>query len=117
MKEELITFDTAKLAKEKGCHLTHYDSMYNQDGNIGSPYKETYPKYSQSLLQRWLREEFGIHVWVQPNLLWQEYSHKGVVDRRNTHKTNLSFDGESMKATYEEALEAGLQEALKLINR
>lgn len=105
MKEELITFETAKLAKEKGYNKEFEDYPYK--GCIIAP--------TQSLLQRWLREKHGIHVWVHPNLIWQTYHHKGIVDRKETHNTNIAFDGESMKDTYEEALEVGLQEALKLI--
>jgi hypothetical protein len=115
MEDQLISFETAKLAKEKGCYISGFPRMYNQDGKFGSPYEETYPAYTQSLLQRWLREFHKIHVWVQPNLLWETYYHRGILDRKDTHKTNLSFDGDSMEA-YEDALESGLLKALKLIN-
>ena len=128
MKEEIVSFETAKLAKEKGFDwkvrdsyiqyleakiaLDSTSSLYDCNHNMNV---KQYSAPTQSLLQRWLREEHGIHVWVQPNLLWQRYHHKGIVDRKETHNTNIAFDGESMKDTYEEALEAGLQEALKLI--
>lgn len=111
MKEKLITFETAKLAKEKGCRLTAYTNMYNQDGNFDSPYKETYPSYSQSLLQRWLRENMNINVLVVN--YYDKFS--CVMKTTNDHHR----DGYSIKSiltdTYEKALEAGLLEALKMI--
>ena len=65
MKEQLISFSTAKLAKEKG--FDNYDvANYYREGinyalnNSGtSTIKEVgnYPAPTQSLLQKWLREK------------------------------------------------------------
>lgn len=128
MKEELISFETAKLAKEKGFHervIYYYIDSTKCVDRIApgahshlhvSNKKEGYHSApTQSLLQRWLRKVYGIHVWVVPNLLWQTYHFEGLVDRKNTHKSNLTFSDDLMKDTYEQALEAGLLEALKLI--
>lgn len=128
MKDELISFETAKLAKEKGFHervIYYYIDSTKCVDRIApgahshlhvSNKKEGYHSApTQSLLQRWLREVHGIHVWVVPNLLWQTYHFEGLVDRKNTHKSNLTFSDDLMKDTYEEALEAGLLEALKFI--
>ncbi len=67
MKEELISFVTDKLAKEKGCSMNAFSRMYNQDGVFSSPYKKTYPAYTQSLLQKWLREVHKIQVYAHSN--------------------------------------------------
>jgi hypothetical protein len=32
MEDQLISFETAKLAKEKGCYISGFPRMYNQDG-------------------------------------------------------------------------------------
>lgn len=72
--EEICTFEVCKLAKVKGfpqdvfgtcemkssCYLD--DGRYYKDGCI-YPIEEAYTAPSQSLLQRWLREEWGYYVY------------------------------------------------------
>lgn len=119
MEEQYISFETAKMAKEKGfdeiCNsdyckgLINYpdaDNSYrnseiNKDGRISRP--------TQSLLARWLREKYGQNIYtVMSNngkyIVWAQDIHSLF-----KFKTTDSYD------IYEEALEAGLQEALKLI--
>lgn len=71
--EEICTYDVCKLAKEKGFDVQTFD-WYDYTGNYNKGfiphklhecprYKEYYAP-SQSLLQRWLREERGIIVEV-----------------------------------------------------
>lgn len=66
---------------------------------------------TQSLLQKWLREKHNIHIGVYYNknsCVWDvECWH--VDDVEPFYYGNIEFN------TYEEALENGLQEALKLI--
>jgi hypothetical protein len=112
MKEKIITFETAKLAKEKGfneiCEYGYFDrddeiildiSDHNNSDNldISAP--------TQALLQKWLREVHNINVYCQP------------VDYENTDKwfNNIASHNPPFTGTYEEALEVGLQEALTLI--
>jgi hypothetical protein len=130
MKEELVVFETAKLAKEKGFNLkcyhrvsfiwqdkpTHYLGNYldtnseNIDGMYSAP--------TQSLLQRWLREIHNIDVFINRDGMFKKESycifiHDNIKDiSRLRPLDNDVFSGYS---TYEEALEKGLQEALKLI--
>lgn len=130
MKEELVSFNTAKLAQEKGFEQKiglgikyGLGQYYNHKGvlngdcseyikatikkeldKIPMPYIVAAP--TQSLLQRWLREEHGIHL-ESCLTMGMEYSfriYKGLDDK-----------GFTEVGKYEEALEAGLQEALKLI--
>jgi hypothetical protein len=85
MDEHKITFETAKLAKEKGFDEIVYNA-YNLNGEFGNfydivgecPFSDNYgPEYidydklryaapTQSLLQRWLREKHNIHVVMKP---------------------------------------------------
>ena len=115
MKEQLITFDTAKLAKEKGFenktpHKLRRD-YYNHLGEINGDVTEYIKAYvankglekyntidapTQSLLQKWL------------SCLYIPMRGKACISDRK-YVSKLKFD------TYEEALEEGLQEALKLI--
>jgi len=72
-----------------------------------------------SLLQKWLREEHGIHVNPTPYRESADHSNEitgyyvGTIYYTNGDCYNGVED--SNYSTYEEALEAGLQEALKLI--
>jgi len=122
MKEQLISFECAKLAKEKGFDIPCF-SFYRDNGDlhgIGGKPAGTMPPYlsginnqiapTQSLLQKWLREEKNINIWVLPasafgkDKTWWD----SIVDGQ--------FAGQTCN-TYEEALEEGLKEALKLLTK
>ena len=96
MKEQLISLETAKLAKEKGFNLNS-PAFYGCDnpssgkesnqlilrewenwvnfGNEDSPQEGTaiYSASTQSLLQKWLREVYKIHITItsQSQESWQ----------------------------------------------
>ena len=114
MIEQLIEFETAKLAKENGFPQSPRKQIgkYREDGTIQrggaggavcDHNQEWFEAPTQNLLQRWLREEHNIVVSVD-------------IDHKNSFF--LSITGLGMYGdykTWEEALEQGLQEALKLI--
>lgn len=139
MQDELITFETAKLAKEKGFeeYVEYYflneGEKHTQSGSTNFNYKGTlnpiriwegnntyYSRPTQSLLQRWLREKCGKHVQIIAeyydngiNWNWQVlWSNKDFV---NPYDGTGLYGDNGEYTTYEQALEAGLQEALKLI--
>ncbi len=93
MIEELISFETAKLAKEKG-------------------FNEQCSAPTQSLLQKWLREVHNIHVNVSYGLT---FTFKINGDLKGNDYVDYSNIEEYWSRTYEEALEKGLIEGLKLI--
>ena len=78
---------------------------------------------SQSLLQRWLREEHKIYVMVEPvlegGISTKLYKQTNVIYELNvfTHDDNVEISkAEQVKYnTYEKCLEAGLLGGLKLI--
>ena len=139
MKEKIIEFKTAKLAQEKGfeCILHSYYILDSEElcqnhvtirrtlkSATGSPYgqktKEDYEAVlsemdnsleecilapTQSLLQKWLREEHNIFIYCMPNR--QQNSIKWTNNFNN--REGIHFN------TYEQALEKGLFESLKLI--
>jgi len=136
MEEQLIKFSTAKLAKEKGCYITNNIKsngafsentvqFYNDSGylcterdydenccvpTIEDDYSEI-PVLTQSLLQRWLREEHKILVVVLP---WKEHQddvNAPVMFRPMIHRVKTYEE----YPIYENALEKGLEEALNLI--
>lgn len=121
MKENIVTFQVAKLAKEKGYRIYCGISYWEKDGELfGTPYYEFphdeerytyYPRYfapTQSLLQKWLREKNNIHI----SIFYDHYSKTFEYDV--CEKLGESWNIEAGK-TYEEALENGLIVALKLI--
>jgi len=123
MKDKLILFDTAKLAKEKGFDwkvLKAYDGVpiCSHSESIFKPlnYNSTtsgnyHSAPTQSLLQKWLREEHNIHIGIDYGELCKKYM-------LYIHFVNneIESDFECIYKTYEEALELGLQEALKSIH-
>ena len=139
MKDELVSFETAKLAKEKGfnepCN-SFYDLYNNPDNNliISISVKDNWNNYksisvpTQSLLQKWLREVHNIQIevmlyhmhgkWVGEKYKYGIYRIcKNEEEWNNTNKYNMEecFHKDNENSTYEEALEAGLLEGLKLI--
>lgn len=128
MTEELVTLETAKLLKAAGFKEdvnSFYELVYK--GGSGPEYEidESYDAqnyntdvYSisaptQSIAQKWLRETKSLHIeisymygnyWIYDILTIPNHDLVGLSDRPIAHYN-----------TYEEALEAGLQEALKLI--
>ena len=109
MKEQLIGFETAKLAKEKGFKRL-CDFSYDEDGMITGNCEQVYNFVAptQSLLQKWLREKHKIHIELQCDSNYYKYFILIY------YKTNCVFSLDD-SLIYEEALEIGLQEALKLI--
>lgn len=119
MQEELIIFETAKLAKEKGFKIPviygyvsedcqepyakcfENPHCYNVRGNFSAP--------TQSLLQKWLREVHNIYLIPTVDIETKKYSWELY-----NFSTNKSETGEWSKFdTYEEAFEEGLIKALK----
>ena len=136
MKEELITSETAKLAKEKGCDLTLYKEKEfeytDEDGNeyfttkeggiCGTRNTKRVTRCTQSLLQKCLRTDHFIYVSVIPRRSHSDYS--GPVkfqivvlykDKDGYVNTKTFFLDRTLYKTYEEVLEKGLYESLKLI--
>ena len=109
MEEQLISFETAKLAKEKGFKRL-CDFSYDEDGMITGNCEQAYNFVAptQSLLQKWLREKHKIHIELQCDSNYYKYFILIY------YKTNCVFSLDD-SLIYEEALEIGLQEALKLI--
>ena len=127
MQEQLVSFETAKLAKEKGFDertilwFGKNDEIINLFGaktfnsNIGNRSDFQCCAPTQSLLQKWLREKHSIHIVVNPTI--EMYWTFGLINLGNE---NIKLNGPIVYNnhdynTYEEALEIGLQEALKLI--
>ena len=149
MKEQLISFETAKLAKEKGFNI-YNDYFYCEEYGLCQLGEETlcvfnHPKTNkfemiydcnsefeegerfyastQSLLQKWLREVHNLYVESHHDLTVdgksiQYYTSWGFLQQKDINgnqNVNGWYDEYDDWKTYEEALEIGLQEGLKLI--
>lgn len=150
MQDILISFETAKLAKEKGFDIStvmfytacnkHYLTEaedYQTERYAKSNWNNGQGSYptkaedvacsapTQSLLQKWLREVRQINVESNylPNI--QKYRclfkpmdiiPKNYDSYREFNSAISKYYGKENCNTYEEALEKGLQQALKLIN-
>jgi hypothetical protein len=124
MQEELVSFETAKLGKEKGfvnilCHYRYWDDSTKELTNeelfgIPNNNESFFEAPTQSLLQKWLREVHNIDVWVNKigSTNEKKYYFNVMVNNKFVNTTNSNS---KTFLKYEEALEVGLQEALNLI--
>ena len=129
--EQLVSFEAARLAKEKGCKLDLYSDdewhyideegdlfWCNHDPRSSYPNAERVVKCSQSLLQRWLREEHSLYVMLEETETLSLESGIGfyykIIKVKDREHLRLDYSMYFYK-TYEEALEAGLKEGLRLI--
>ena len=142
MEEQLISFETAKLAKEKGFGgkgLTTLNGYFRNGILCNIPcnnqsdfcHEDEFSAPTQSVLQKWLRDKHNIEVGVF------RYTYEGGVYKGKCYMWAVDqyddkYDGEMPESsehwllnerqangydfkTWEEALEQGLLEALKLI--
>lgn len=127
MNEQLVTFETAKLAKDKGFDFIDVHSYYHINEGYSIGYALCISEVNeqtdgcllaptQSLLQKWLREKHNIHTILEEGIksLRNDTIIYDIIIKQlpiiKCSKIKLII-GKS----YEEALEIGLQEALKLI--
>lgn len=149
MKEERITFETAKLAKTKGFNAfvrgyyveylkdqidpeypegsgpfsmkkgeIDFENEYIRNNDIGKNDLSCsnyccYAAPTQSIIQKWLREEHNIDVWVKPFIL-------DDMKKEYLGFTNFLPNGGNGKnyithQTYEDALEFGMQKVLETL--
>ena len=126
MEDTRITFETAKLAKEKGfpqennrLEIPYYNYRGEFKGDVSDWRVRKYIRGedtsdiefvsapTQSLLAKWLREEHNIHLIAYKNINIDGYDWCFITTDGITNINSYK--------TYEEAYEIGLQEALKLI--
>ena len=125
MTKELVTLETAKMLKEKGfnmyCSFTfredgnYYYSQTSYIANSGLP-ANNYSCPRLYIAQKWLRETKNLHISIIRNACG--YTYDICKADNGTHIAEGVFKGPNDGGewdTYEEALEAGIFEALKLI--
>lgn len=125
MKDTLISYSTAELAHDKGFKI-RCPNMFDRNKEIqttpsikqilseGGTYKDIKTPIqifapTQSLLQKWIREVHNIHITITS--ISQESWQYHITKPGDSLGKNYNEDFYN----YEEALEEGLYEALKLI--
>ena len=128
--EEICTYEVCKLAKEKGFpqHIGDdayiVENEYDDEYEVGCHYPIQFiPDYlptitapTQSLLQRWLREEKGLCVSVEayPTLaIMRDVCFAWVIKSGSDGHFMESNDSLQTFSTYELALEDALKYALE----
>lgn len=108
MRDQEITFKTAELLKTKG-----FDRFKLQESTKLPGYGEHWPIVTQSFVQRWLREVHEIMVYPLPviDIAFESTKWSFAILQQQTDETAI-LDYKS----YEDALEAGIQEALLKLN-
>lgn len=123
MTEELVTLETAKLLKEKGFNEYCKDIINHKGIMMETIFRTSkdlpklfYSCPTQSVAQKWLRETQNIHICVYNCACG--YGYEISKADNGTHIASSVYKGPNDGGkwdVYEDALEAGLQEALKLI--
>ena len=134
IEEQFVSFDTAKMLKEAGfdevCSWAYYRSynwclIHERNSKLCLGY---YSRPTQALAARWLRETHGIHVFPVYQYLPEKWSYV-IQDMTYVNSEKVIQDmtyvnsEKGMKLhtdvfySCEESLEAGLQEAIKLIKK
>lgn len=120
--EGICTYEVAKLAKEKGFNVPTAE-FYNEDGDIGCyPRAFTHNEFpdgdyaapTQSLLQRWLREEKALHIQIT---LWEKGWYYDIwafehYEEEKEYSAKMLHQSKDF-TTYELALEDALAYSLK----
>lgn len=113
MEEQLITLETAKLAKEKGFITKTVTTGFTNDYLLGGKnvmITEMCIYLWMCELQKWLREVHKIVLLIHQYDDNKKYSY--LIDEEFIYEFGTRNPNYNI---YEEALEIGLQEALKLI--
>lgn len=128
MTEEFVTLETAKLLKSAGfkedVFIFYETECEGSDFELFKSYKaqnynanvSSFSATTLFIAQKWLRETKNLHISIIRNACG--YGYDICKADNGTHITDGIFKGPNDGGqwdTYEEALEVGIQESLKLI--
>lgn len=114
----IISNDLLRLAKLKG--FKYEQRIVTSINSLGETYEYGIYGITQSLLQKWLREEHQIIVTITPTFTYSLITHIGyycTIETPNEDLYSMECKNPDLYfySTYEEAFEAGLREGLNLI--
>lgn len=123
IQEEFVTLETAKLLKDKGFNEYCKDIINHKGIMMETIFRTSkdlpklfYSCPTQSIAQKWLRETQNIHICVYNCACG--YGYEISKADNGTHIASSVYEGPNDGGKwdiYEEALEAGIKECLKLI--
>lgn len=106
--EEICTYEVCMLAKEKGFDVPTAKNYKHKNGiTCNAP--------TQSLLQRWLRENHNADVWVDTAATMDTKNQRCYywhIAYESDGRCIYILDSMLSHSTYEKALEEGLKEAI-----
>lgn len=113
--EDYVSYEIAKLLKEKGFEQIGCEKRYNLQGDLvsGFAYGPVAPTHQMAL--KWLREVYDLHIIVYP---WQADNEEKAIHwcctvyKAFAHLGNDVYTNETPKY-YEEAIETALLYVLK----
>lgn len=127
IEEQFVSFDTAKMLKEEGFDVP-CQSFYrlsekgsvtvwkDQEPHNQNECKHYYSRPTQALAARWIREVHKFHVFAKRSCDYSLLEHRWSYWIQNA-EYDVYKDVEIGFSSYEEAFEAGLQKAIKLIKK
>ena len=116
IKEDYVSYEVAKLLKEKEFEQHKCQHSYDSNGIFKwsddlDPHEYSAPTHQMAL--KWLREMHGIFIAINNDDLdfnWQCYD---LINRGNTLDPKILSESYAGYKTYEEAVEAALKYSLE----
>lgn len=119
-KNDYVSYEIAKKLKENGfrepcfSHFTNTGTVWNcRDMEDFNSYEwlDVYSRPTLWQAQKWLRNEKGIHIEIYVNI-------KGTWNSKviNLNDSATALSGSITRDSYEEALSAGIEAALEILN-
>ena len=116
--EDYVSFETAKLLKDKGFPQSTFRCHYIIDGNIHyksfknrcgfGDYDIIAPTLQMAM--KWLREVHNVAIVISPSMFWGKYN-ISIYKKGNDYP--FGFDGDSLIPFYEQACEVAIKYCLE----
>lgn len=129
--EDYVSFETAKLLKEKGfdweespfyCEQDRDEWRQTNSYTVPNPHYNSElpfdtealtiiaPHVSLQMAMKWLREQHNITIVLTPSMFWGKYN-AAIYKRDNEYP--FGFNGNSLISSYEEACEVAIKYCLE----
>lgn len=123
IEESYVSFETARLLKDAGfdvpCTSQYTENEFAWENLRKTDFNKSdyvFSRPTQALAERWLREVHGIHVGIDLAYI-KPMTGKWICFIRFTDDCGNPYCSTEWFDRYEEALETGLREAIKLIKK
>ena len=103
IKEDFVSFETAKLLKEKNCPDFGYSCICDSEGNKAQ---------TQSIIMKWLREKYNLFIQITVDFSDGAYPMYDVCVVDLARCTSIIVNGYN-RYTYTQACEAAIKYCLE----